>query len=217
MVNQTSTVSEYWDRYAGGVTAEADLGGAFGWTQWDGHGPGRELLGDAGSALELGCGRGVEVAALARGGVKAEGIDVSPVQVEQARARWEPLGALFHQGDVIEFLGATEQRWDAIYSVWGAVWFTDPHVLLPLVHDRLAPGGRLVFSHAEPVPGSSGPQGMYGGGFRGRRVWLYQWAAAPQEWEELLCSAGFDRPRVWVEAAPEADHVGTLIGVAHRS
>ncbi|MFE1394739.1 class I SAM-dependent methyltransferase [Nocardiopsis alba] len=217
MADQTSTVSEYWDRYAGGVTAEADLGGAFGWTQWDGHGPGRELLGDAGSALELGCGRGVEVAALARGGVKAEGIDVSPVQVEQARARWEPLGALFHQGDVIEFLGATEQRWDAIYSVWGAVWFTDPHVLLPLVHDRLAPGGRLVFSHAEPVPGSSGPQGMYGGGFQGRRVWLYQWAAAPQEWEELLCSAGFDRPRVWVEAAPEADHVGTLIGVAHRS
>lgn len=73
MANQTSTVPEYWDRHAGGVTAESDLDAAFGWTQWDGHGPGRELLGDAGSALELGCGRGVEVAALAREGVKAEG------------------------------------------------------------------------------------------------------------------------------------------------
>ena len=216
MSNPTSTVSEYWDRYAGGVTAEADLNGAFGWTQWENHGPGSALLGAPSTALELGCGRGAEVAALATRGVKAEGIDISPIQVKQARERWEPLGALFHQGHAEEFLSGTQQRWDAIYSVWGAVWFNDPRVLLPLIHDRLEPGGRLVFSHAEPVPGSTGPQGMYGGGFRGRRVWLYQWAAPPEEWEELLASAGFEHPRVWVEPAPEADHVGTLIGVAHR-
>ncbi|GAB3697994.1 hypothetical protein GCM10028793_22430 [Nocardiopsis oceani] len=97
----------------------------------------------------------------------------------------------------------------------GAVWFCDPVKLLPLVLDRLEQGGRLVFSHAEPVPGSSGPQGMYGGGFRGRRVWLHQWAAQPEAWEEMLRAAGFARARVWVEPAPEADHVGTLIGVAH--
>ncbi|GAA1079833.1 class I SAM-dependent methyltransferase [Nocardiopsis metallicus] len=215
MANPTSTVSEYWDRYASGVTAEADLNTAFGWTQWEGHGPGRELLGDAGSALELGCGRGVEVAALARDGVSAEGIDLSPVQVQRARERWGPLGARFYQGDVVEFLGAAEQRWDAIYSVWGALWFTDPRVLLSLVHDRLAAGGRLVFSHAEPVPGSPGPQGMYGGGFRGRRVWLHRWAYEPQVWEELLRGVGFEHACVWVESAPEEGHVGTLIGVAH--
>ncbi|GAA1111805.1 class I SAM-dependent methyltransferase [Nocardiopsis exhalans] len=216
MAYPTSTVTEYWDRYASGVNAESDLEAAFGWTQWDGRGPGCELLGDPGSALELGCGRRVEVAALARAGIKAEGVDVSPVQVEQSRERWRPLGASFHQGDVIAFLEAAEQRWDAIYSVWGAVWFSDPRVLLPLVRERLAPGGRLVFSHAEPVPGSSGPQGMYGGGFRGRRVWLHQWAATPEEWEELLQAAGFVGPRVWVEPAPQPDHVGTLIGVAHQ-
>lgn len=207
---------EYWDRYAGGVTADTTLEAAFGWTQWDDHGPGRELLEAPATALELGCGRGVEVAALARDGVKAEGIDISPLQIEQARERWEPLGALFHQGDVCDFLAESAQHWEAIYSVWGAVWFTDPHVLLPLVHQRLAPGGRLVFSHAEPVPGSHGPQGMYGGGFRGRRVWLHQWAAQPQEWMDLLRTTGFRYARVWVQPAPEADHVGTLIGVAHK-
>ncbi|WP_017608658.1 class I SAM-dependent methyltransferase [Nocardiopsis xinjiangensis] len=214
MANPTSTITEYWDRYAGGVTAEPDLDAAFGWTQWESHGPGRELLGEPATALELGCGRGIEVAALARAGVKAEGIDVSPLQVEQARERWEPLGAQFHQGDVLEFLRGTDQTWDAIYSVWGAVWFSDPRDLLPLVHERLTPSGRLVFSHAEPVPGSSGPQGMYGGGFRGRRVWLHQWAAQSHGWERLLREAGFTQVRVWVEPAPEADHVGTLMGVA---
>lgn len=216
MANPTSTVTEYWDRYANGVTTESDLESAFGWTQWEHHGPGAELLGQPTTALELGCGRGIEVAALARSGIKAEGIDVSPVQVEQARERWEPLGAQFHQGDVLAFLRESERRWEALYSVWGAVWFTDPRELLPLACDRVEPGGRLVLAHAEPVPGASGPQGMYGGGFRGRRVWLHQWAAQPQEWEHLLREAGFSEAWVWVEPAPEADHVGTLIGVATR-
>lgn len=217
MANPTSTVPEYWDRYAQGVAVEADLDAAFGWTQWDDHGPASELLGDPSTALELGCGRGVEVAALAHRGVKAEGIDISPVQVEQARELWAPLGACFHQGDAIEFLREVDRSWEAIYSVWGAVWFTDPNVLLPLVHGRLTPGGRLVFSHAEPIPGSSGPQGMYGGGFRGRRVWLHQWAAHPAEWEHLLRTAGFVDSRVWVEPAPDPEMVGTLVGVAHAS
>ncbi|MDS1271615.1 class I SAM-dependent methyltransferase [Lipingzhangella sp. LS1_29] len=216
MANPTSTVTEYWDRYASGVTAESDLDAAFGWTQWEHHGPGRELLGEPETALELGCGRGIAVAALSRAGVKAEGIDVSPIQVEQARNQWEPLGAQFHQGEAMEFLRGTGQVWDAIYSVWAAVWFCDPHELLPLVHDRIRPGGRLVFSHAEPVPGTSGPQGMYGAGFRGRRVWLHQWAATPDEWEQLLHSAGFAHAHVWVEPAPQTDHVGTLIGTATR-
>ncbi|GAB3727044.1 class I SAM-dependent methyltransferase [Nocardiopsis nanhaiensis] len=216
MTNPTTNLLEYWDRYAKGITTEPDLDTAFGWTQWDGHGPGTDLLGDPATALELGCGRGIEVASLAREGVKAEGIDISPAQVQQARERWGPLGTRFHQGDAIEFLGGAEQRWDAIYSVWGAIWFTDPTVLLPLVHARLTRGGRLVFAHAPAVTGAYGVQGMYANGFRGRDVGVHRWAYEPQVWEELLQVAGFTGARVWVEPAPEADHVGTLIGVAHR-
>ncbi|GHD37375.1 methyltransferase domain-containing protein [Nocardiopsis kunsanensis] len=205
---------EYWDRYASGVDADEE---PFAWTQWGaGHGPGVELLGDPATSLELGCGRGVEVAALARAGVAAEGIDLSPVQAEQARARCEPVGGQVHQGDVLEFLRGTDRTWDALYSAWGAVWFSDPRELLPLAHERLSLGGRLVFAHAPAVTGAYGVQGMYANGFRGRAVWVHRWAYEPHVWEEMLHDAGFARARVWIEPAPEADHVGTLIGVASR-
>lgn len=216
MPNPATDLSEYWDRYAKGVTAEPDPNTAFGWTQWEGHGPGRELLGNPSSALELGCGRGVEVAALARDGVKAEGVDISPAQIAQACERWEGFGARFHQSEVLEFLQESEGSWDTIYSVWGAVWFTEPNALLPLVRDRLEPGGRLVFAHAPAVTGAYGVQGMYANGFRGRAVWVHRWAYEPQVWEGLLRDVGFEHARVWVEPAPEADHVGTLIGVAQK-
>ncbi len=76
----------------------------------------------------------------------------------------------------MDYLTATEQRWEAIYSIWGALWFTDPARLLPLIHERLVPGGKLVFSHAPAVPGSYGVQGFYAAGFTGRQVWAYRWA-----------------------------------------
>lgn len=161
----------YWDHYAKGVSEEARedaLKNAFGWTQYEGHGPGDELLGDPVTALELGSGSGNAVAALATKGVEATGLDISPVQIENAKKRWGRLpGAGYVQGDAISYLTQTARQWDAIYSIWGAVWFTDPVRLLPLVHDRLTPGGKLVFSHAPAVPGSYGIQGMYGNGFEG--------------------------------------------------
>ena len=119
------------------------------------------------------------------------------------------------QQDVLEFLSAAGRCWDVAYSLWGAAWFTDPQALLPLVHQRLNPGGRLVFSHAPAVTGAYGVQGMYANGFRGREVGVHRWAYEPPVWEELLQVTGFTGGRVWVEPAPEADHVGTLIGVAH--
>lgn len=144
MANPTTDIPSYWDRYAQGVTPEDPeeaLATALEWTQYPGHGPGFELLGEPASALELGAGRGNAVAALASRGVRATGVDVSPVAVEHARHQWAHLGAEFHHADVVEFLTGTGQRWDAVYSVWGAAWFTDPDVLFPLVHDRLEPGG----------------------------------------------------------------------------
>lgn len=56
-----------------GDTPEEALKNAFGWTQYDGHGPGDELLGNPTTALELGFGRGHAVAALA-----TKGVDISP-------------------------------------------------------------------------------------------------------------------------------------------
>jgi SAM-dependent methyltransferase len=210
----------YWDRYAAGVTEETPEGAlknAFGWTQYDGHGPGDELLADPATALELGSGRGNAVAALATKGIDATGIDISPAQCERARRCWGHLpGARYVHGDVVDYLTAAEQRWEAIYSIWGALWFTDPDRLLPLVHERLILGGKLVFSHAPAVPGSYGVQGMYAGGFTGRQVWAYRWAYEPPAWADLLHRYGFTGVDARVEPAPEPDHVGTLIVEAMR-
>ncbi|GGM71905.1 hypothetical protein GCM10012275_48060 [Longimycelium tulufanense] len=209
---------DYWDHYAHGVTdkpREEALKHAFGWTQYEGHGPGDELLGDPLSALELGCGRGNAVAALALKGVEATGVDLSAAQCEEARQRWGDIpGARYLHAEVLGLLATTDQRWDAIYSIWGALWFTDPKRLLPLIRKRLSPGGRLVFSHAPAVPGSYGIQGMYGNGFKGRRVWIYRWAYEPATWADLLYRHGFVDIHARVEPAPEREHVGTLIVTA---
>ncbi|MFI9555365.1 class I SAM-dependent methyltransferase [Nonomuraea endophytica] len=213
----------YWDHYATGVrddhdtTPEQALKNAFGWTQYEGHGPGAELLGEPASTLELGFGRGHAVAALAIKGIDATGIDLSPVQVAAAQAQWGHLpNAHFVQADVLEHVAATDQRWDAIYSIFGAFWFTDPEQLLPLIRQRLAPGGRFVFSQAPAVPGSYGIQGMYGAGFCGPQTWVYRWAYEPSDWAALLTAAGFDDVRAWHEQAPDPGYVATLIAQARQ-
>jgi SAM-dependent methyltransferase len=212
--------TDYWDRYAAGVTAESPeeaLKNAFDWTQYDGHGPGDELLGEPLTTLELGSGHGNAVAALATKGIDATGIDISPAQVVEARNRWGHLpNAHYITGEVLDFLTEADQQWDAIYSVWGALWFTDPQVLLPVVRDKLAPGGKLVFSHAPAVPGSYGIQGMYGNGFNGRQVWIYRWAYEPNAWADLLQQHGYTDVNARIEPAPEPEHVGTLIVEARR-
>ncbi|OXM50287.1 SAM-dependent methyltransferase [Amycolatopsis thailandensis] len=212
----------YWDRYATRTAApdhDDHSVPALGWTQYPGHGPGAELLGDPHSTLELGCGRGDAVASLAGQGVDATGVDVSAVHCEQARHRYGTIaGARFEHTDVLEYLAAADRAWDAIYSIWGALWFLDPAVLLPLIHEHLTPGGRLVFSHAPPVPSAYGRQGMYGAAFTAEPVWIYRWSYEPDMWAELLRSNGFDHIRARVEPAPEPGHLGTLIveaGHAH--
>jgi SAM-dependent methyltransferase len=94
------------------------LKSAFGWTQYEGHGPGDELLGDPATALELGSGRGNAVAALATKGIDATGVDISPAQCERARKRWGHLpGARYVHGDVVDRLARAGQQWEAIYSI----------------------------------------------------------------------------------------------------
>jgi SAM-dependent methyltransferase len=213
----------YWDHYADRIVAgheetpEGALKNAFGWTQYEGHGPGDELLGDPINALELGFGRGNAVAALATQGIDATGIDISRVQVDQAERRWGHLsGARFEYGDVVDHLAEDDRSWEAIYSIWGALWFTDPAILLPVVFNRLTPGGRLVFSHAPAVPGSHGIQGMYGNGFTGHQVWVYRWAYEPAAWTDILHAYGFADITAHIHPAPQPDHVGTLIVEASR-
>ncbi|GAB2812656.1 class I SAM-dependent DNA methyltransferase [Streptomyces daliensis] len=208
---------ELWDTYARSekVREQAVSGPpAFRWTQYEGHGPGVELLGDPGTALEIGCGTARMAGYLSERGVKVSGVDLSPVMVEQVSRRWP--GVRFFAAEVLEHLSQNEDTYDAVYSMFGAVWFTDPEKLFPLVLQRLSPGGVLAFSQPPAIPGAYGPQGMYKGGFAGRAMYTYRYSFEPETWGDLLLGAGFGTVRTEVVDAPVEGHIGTLIVTARK-
>lgn len=159
---------ELWDTYAAGIKGDVfDGGPVFRWTQYADHGPGPELLGTPTSALEVGCGTGRAMATLAAQGVKVTGVDLSPVMVEKASERWGPSGVQIHCAEVLDYLSGTDETWDAVYSVFGAVWFTDPLKLFPLIAARLNPGGLLAFFATPSHPRCLRPAGHVQGWLRG--------------------------------------------------
>ncbi|WP_128380499.1 class I SAM-dependent methyltransferase [Streptomyces cavernae] len=188
----------------------------FNWTQYADHGPGAELLAlpDRGRVLDLGCGRGGNAAHLATLGMTAVGVDVSPAQLRAARERWGDLpGLVLHQADAVEFLRRTDDEYDAVFSVYGALWFTDPDVLLPVVRERLRPGGALVFSQRPAVEGCYGCQASYiPRGEDEDPLVVKRWDFEPDVWESLLKEHGFTDVQAEVLAAPPGRRkVGTLI------
>ncbi|AZS86954.1 class I SAM-dependent methyltransferase [Streptomyces griseoviridis] len=202
-----------WDSYAESVWkgGGAEFVPAFRWTQYQGHGPGVELLGEPASVLEIGCGTGRALAHLAGRGVRARGIDLSPVMVAAASERWADLGIVFECAEALEWLGTDTRTYDAVYSVFGAAWFSDPELLFPLVLPRLNPGGVFVFSQPPAIPGAYGRQGMYKGGFAGPARYTYRYSHPPETWRSHLLAAGFADAVAGVLPAPAVGHIGTLI------
>ncbi|WP_149179077.1 class I SAM-dependent methyltransferase [Streptomyces sp. TRM49041] len=210
---------QLWDTYAKSAWKD-DANGepAFRWTQYKDHphDPGPDLLHDPGSVLEIGCGTGRGLAHLARRGVKATGVDLSPVMVENATERFGRLGARFVCAEVLDYLTRTATTHDAVYSVFGAAWFTAPECLFPLVFEHLNPGGVFAFSQAPAIPGAYGPQGMYKGGFAGPAMYTYRYSYTPEVWKHFLHEAGFTEVTVRELDAPTPGHIGTLIAGAMR-
>ncbi|MEU0838593.1 class I SAM-dependent methyltransferase [Streptomyces sp. NPDC005962] len=203
---------ELWDAFAESTRDKAlEADPVFCWTQYAGHGPGPELLGSPKTALEIGCGTGRALAFLLKRGVKVTGVDLSPVAVKHLTERWGARGGEFICAEVLEHLGTHADTYDAIYSIFGAVWFTDPAKLLPLVAQRLNPGGTLVFSQPPAIPGAYGPQGMYKGGFAGKAMFTYRYSYTPRKWAALLARSGFRDIEAAVLDAPTEGHIGTLI------
>ena len=205
---------DLWDSYAGSA-AKNITDPVMQWTQYAGHGPGAELLRDPSTALEIGCGTGRTLAFLAQRGVRATGVDLSPVMVDAVRERWGD-AITVHCAEVLDYLNCHDEQYDAVYSIFGAVWFTDPGKLLPLVHKSLRPGGTLAFSHPPAIPGAYGPQGMYKGGFAGRAQFTYRYSYTPRKWLNLLTGAGLVDVDSRVLDAPEQGDIGTLIVTARR-
>lgn len=211
----SKSLPEYWDTYKpynGEGKPAAPAADSFEWTQYPGHGPGPGFLGRPRTALELGSAEGKEAVHLARTGVEVTALDLSPAQTARARLWWEGTpGLSFVTADACEYLARTTASFDAVYSIWGAVWFTDPELLVPLVARRLRPGGVFAFSQAEPIEGFYGPQAMYGNGLSGRRLPVLRWSYSPGVWADLLERNGFTGVEADVLPAPEPDNVGTLM------
>jgi SAM-dependent methyltransferase len=120
------------------------------WGRWPETGPGAEILGDlAGKHIaEIGCGPGHHLAHLvAHHGIAGLGIDSAPAQIQRAHNKYGHLpGIIFTNAEAAAFLTTTSQRFDIVISVFGALSFTDPDLLLPTIRPRLAPRGLLAFS-----------------------------------------------------------------------
>ena len=188
----------------------------FNWTQYEDHGPGAELLAlpAAGRVLDLGCGKGGNAAHLASLGMSSAGVDLSPAQLRAARDRWGSLpGLALHEADAVAFLHGTAAVYDAVYSVYGAVWFTDPAVLLPAIRERLRPGGALVFSQRPPVEGCYGCQASYiPRGVDEDPLVVKRWDYEPEAWERLLKEHGYGDVQAEVLGAPPGKRkIGTLL------
>ena len=95
--------------------------------------------------VEVGCGPGHVTAYLARGGVAAHGIDLSPAMVSEARRRFP--GASFEVGDLRRLSRpATSAAWAAVLAWYSLIHLAAselPDAIAALVRP-LAPGGWLV-------------------------------------------------------------------------
>ncbi|MFI1769817.1 class I SAM-dependent methyltransferase [Streptomyces sp. NPDC020800] len=211
-----TTAAEYWDKYRPRVQ-ERPAAARFDWTGLDDGGPGAELLRSPATVLDLGPAEGENAAYLARHGCDVTAVDFSAVQIERARRFWSQLPDLtFVHDEVCSYLDGCPREFDAIYSSWGAVWFTDPDELFPRVVRRLAPAGTFAFSHREPVTGQYGAQRMGGKWLEGRESELsvYRWQYSTEQWTGILERHGFTAVHARVHPSPEAGAAGTLIVTA---
>lgn len=214
------TTAPAWDTYARqkpdrrATNAAGDLTW-FNWTQYPDHGPGAEVLDivPGASVLDLGCGKGGNLAHLARLGARAVGVDLASPQLQAARERWGADSFELHREDAVDYLAGQPAVFDAVFSVFGVAWFVDPAVLLPTVRSALRPGGVFAFSHRPPVTGCYGCQASYieRGPDMDPHV-VRRWDYEPEQWRALLDEHGFTSATARVvEAPPGPRTVGTLL------
>ncbi|MFF0551444.1 class I SAM-dependent methyltransferase [Streptomyces sp. NPDC004311] len=184
----------------------------FSWTPYAGYGPGLELLClDKGSSvLELGCGRGDRLVHCLKAGYRAVGVDVSAVAVSSA-SRWGHRDLRLHHDDATHYLRNTTEVFDAVVSVFGAHWFTDPAALLPRVRTRLREGGVVALAHVPPAdPDDSARYAEAPGGET-----VLRWEGASVQWAVALEAAGFERAAVTsIEPPHRSGGVRTVVVTA---
>ncbi|MET8292151.1 class I SAM-dependent methyltransferase [Streptomyces sp. NPDC005132] len=212
-----TTAAEYWDKYKphrGEGPQPRPAAERFDWTGVGNSGPGEEILGSPKTVLDLGPAEGENAAFLTRADAHVTAVDFSAFQVKRARAFWDGLPALeFICAEACAFLDEDSRTWDAVYSTWGAVWFTDPEQLFPRIAKRLEPGGVFAFSHREPITGQYGAQQMGGKWLerRDKELKVYRWQFSATQWADILKRHGFTDITAEVLPHPDPAQLGTLL------
>ncbi|RSS31884.1 class I SAM-dependent methyltransferase, partial [Streptomyces sp. WAC08241] len=157
--------------------------------------------------------------------VRVDAVDASPAQYAMATALHGSLAPrlrLVHQ-DVVAHLHAHPGAHDVLYSVFGALDFTDPRTLLPAAASALRPGGRLVFStlahylSGEPAQPDVTAADVPARTPDGESAALRRWVLQEHVWTKILDEAGFARIRVEELPAGEGPRAAAaLLIVAER-
>ena len=142
----TRSNAEYTDAQAREVWAAPEIT----WGMWGAREAELQIFGDVAGldAVELGCGTAYMSAWLARQGARCIGVDVTPAQLDTARACMREFGLEFA---LVEADGGATRLPDAsadlVHSEYGASIWVDEHRWIPEAARLLRPGGRLVFLH----------------------------------------------------------------------
>jgi SAM-dependent methyltransferase len=180
------------------------------------------VIGEVGGldVVELGCGTAYFSAWLARRGARPVGVDVTPAQLETARAMQKRFGLEFPLIEAnAEDVPLPDDAFDLALSEYGACLWCDPARWVPEAARLLRPGGRLIFLTNSFLSILCAPEeGKVAEGLQREQFGIYQveWAdddgvefhLAHGEWIRLLRASGLVvEGLVELEAPPEArDH-----------
>ncbi|MFF5969561.1 class I SAM-dependent methyltransferase [Streptomyces collinus] len=200
----TSRTADLWHHYGRArACTDREVPGTFHWTWSQDIGPGPEVLGDlTGTRVgDLGAGAARHAVYLATRHQPARvvAVDASPAQHAMATDLYGHLAPRLRivHADVVSHLHATHSEYDVLYSVFGAVDFTDPGRLLPAAAAALRPGGRLVFSTlAHYLSGAAARTDVVPSDIRaktpsGEEATMRRWVLQEDVWTKLLDAAGF--------------------------
>ncbi|MEV4340958.1 class I SAM-dependent methyltransferase [Streptomyces sp. NPDC049590] len=199
-----STTTDLWHHY-GRTRAERDraVPETFSWAWSQDSGPGPELLGEVagGTVGDLGAGAARHAACLATHHLPArvDAVDASPAQHAMATGLFGHLAPRLRivRSDAVRHLLDAAGTYDVLYSVFGAVDFTDPRELLPAAAGALRPGGRLVFSTlahylgGAPAEPDAVPAEVAARTPGGEATTMRRWVLQEHVWTKVLDESGF--------------------------
>lgn len=128
------------------------------------------------------------------------------------------------RSDVVRYLKARRNTYEVLYSVFGAVDFTEPRDLLPAAAAALRSGGQLVFSmlghylNGAPAQPDVRAADIPARTPDGEATTIRRWVLQEQVWTKLLHEAGFTDVGVDVLPGGRGPRAAdTLLVSAYRS